>query len=55
MPDQLETVLLSRQEQTQIVTTLLPELLSSRNENSHLEYNIFYYQQPKKFFKPVVF
>lgn len=48
MPDQLETVLLSRQEQTQIVTTLLPELLSSRNKSSHLEYNMFYYQQPKK-------
>lgn len=55
MPDQLETVLLSRQEQTQIVTTLLPELLSSRNESSHLESDIFDYQQPKKFFKPSVF
>lgn len=40
MPDQLETVLLSRQEQTQIVTTILPELLSSRNESTHLEYDI---------------
>lgn len=42
MPDQLETVLLRRQEQTQIVTTLLPELLSSRNESNHLECNVFY-------------
>jgi len=49
MPDQLETVLLSRQEQTQIVTTLLPELLSSKNESSHPEFNVFYYHQPENF------
>lgn len=48
MPDQLETALLSRQEQTEIVATKLPELLSSRNESNHPEYYAFYSQQSKE-------